>query len=207
MYPVFDSPSKPKQRKRDKHRSNIRERKSELRFWIAIILFAEMVVNSVDFRNDEPDSDEEAETWSKVHESYLRSIEAIERTVDGLEVCVQGIGGSEENSLVNGHSEDNGLGEENLERAGHAIDEPRAEGPVILVGSAVFSSVGRGGLDVGLFAGFEDRRGVGFSEEEEANDGVEGADNSKDPEDPAPVEVLDYQAAEKGPECGAQKGA
>ena len=187
MHSVFDSPSKPKQRERDKYRSNVRERKSELRFWIAVILFAQIVVDRVDSGNNEPESNEETKTWSKVHEAHLRSIEAVERAVNGLEVCVQRIGGSEEYSLIDGHSEDNRLGKENFERAGHAIDEPRAEGPVILVGSAVFGSVGRGGLDVGLFAGFEDRGGVGFFEEEEADDGVEGADNGKDPEDPAPV--------------------
>ena len=146
-----------------------------------------MVVDSVDSRNNEPESDQETKTWSKVHEAHLRSIEAVERAVDGLEVCVQGIGGSKENSLIDGHSEDNGLGKENSERAGHAFDEPRAEGPIILVGGAVFGSVGRGGLDVGLFAGFEDRGGVGFFEEEEADEGVEGAYNGKDPEDPAPI--------------------
>lgn len=192
MHPVFDSPTKPKQRKRDKHRSNVCERKSKLRFWIAIILFAEMVVNGVDFRNDEPDSDEETETWSKVHESYLRSIEAIERAVDGLEVCVQGIGGSKENSLIDSHSEDNRLAEEDLERPGHAVDEPPGERPVVLVGGAVSGGIGGGRLDVGLFAGFEDRGGVGFFEEKEAGDGVEGTDDSKDPEDPTPVEILDY---------------
>ena len=47
-------------------------------------------------------------------------------------------------------------------------------------------------MDVGLFAGFEDSGGVGFFEEKEADDGVEGADDGKDPEDPAPVEILDY---------------
>ena len=187
MHPIFDGPSKPEQRERDEHRSNVRERKSELRFCIAVILFTEIVVDSVDSWDNEPDSDEETKTWSKVHEAHLRSIEAVERAVDGLEVCVQGIGGSKENSLIYGHSEDNGLGKENFERAGHALNKPRAERPIILVGGAVFGSVGRGGLDVGLFAGFEDRRGVGFFEKEEADDGVEGADNGKDPEDPAPV--------------------
>lgn len=93
--------------------------------------------------------------------------------------------------MIDGHSENNRLGEENFERAGHAFNEPRAEGPVVLVGGAVFGSVG-GRVDVGLFAGFEDRRGVGFFEEEEADDGIERADNGKDPEDPAPVEILNY---------------
>ena len=150
-----------------------------------------MVVDSVDFRHNEPDSDEKPKTWSKVHEAHLRSIEAIERAVDGLEVCVQGIGGSEENSLIDSHSKDNRLGKEDFEGAGHAVDELRAEGPVVLVGGTVFRSVG-GGMDVGLFTGLEDCGGVRFFEEEEADDGVEGADDSKDPEDPAPVEILDY---------------
>ena len=191
MRPVFDSPSKPEQRERDKHRSNVRQRKSELRFWIAVILFAEIVVDSVDPRNNEPDSDEETETWSKVHEAHLRSIKAIERAVDGLEICVQGIGGSKENSLIDSHSEDNWLAEEDLEWPGHAVDEPRGERPVVLVGGAVFGGVG-GRLDVGSFAGFEDRGGVGFFEEKEADDGVERTDDSEDPENPAPVEILDY---------------
>ena len=191
MHLVFDSPSKPEQRERDKHRSYIRQRKSEFRFCITVILFAEMVVDSVDFRHNEPDSDEETKTWSKVHEAHLRSIEAVERAVNRLEVCVQGIGGSEENSLIDSHSEDNRLGEENFEGAGHAVDNPCAEGPVVLIGGAVFGSIG-GGVDVGLFAGFEDSGGVGFFKEEEADDGVKGADDGKDPEDPAPVEILDY---------------
>lgn len=131
-----------------------------------------MVVDSVDFRNNEPDSDEETKTWSKVHEAHLRSIEAVERAIDGLEICVQGIGGSKENSLIDGHSKDNRLGEEDLERPGHAVDDPGAEGSVVLVGGAVFGSIG-GGLDVGLFAGFEDRGSVGFFQEKEADDGVE----------------------------------
>jgi len=42
-----------------------------------------------------------------------------------------------------------------------------------------------------LFAGFEEYRGVGFFEEEEAGDGVGGADDGEDPEYPAPREVLD----------------
>ena len=172
MHHIFNGPSKPEQRERDKHCSNIRERKSELRFWIAVILFAKMVVDSVDFGNNEPDSDEETKTWSKVHEAHFRSIEAVERAINGLEICVQGIGGSKENSLIDGHSKDNRLGEEDLERPGHAVDDPRAEGSVVLVDGAVFGRIG-GGLDVGLFAGFKDRGSVGFFEEKEANNGVE----------------------------------
>jgi len=38
-----------------------------------------------------------------------------------------------------------------------------------------------------VFAGGEDDGGVGFSEEEEADDGIEGADDGEDPEDPAPA--------------------
>ena len=189
---IFDSPSKPEQRERDKHGSNIRQWKSKFRFCITIILFAEVVIYSVDFRHDKPDSDHKPKTWSKIHKAHLRSIEAVERAVDGLEICVQGIGGSEENSLIDSHSEDNRLGEENFEGPGHAADEPRPEGPVVLVGGAVFGSIGGGGVDIGLFAGFEDSGGVGFFEEKEADDGIEGADDGKDPEDPAPIEILDY---------------
>ena len=42
-------------------------------------------------------------------------------------------------------------------------------------------------LDVGLFSGFEDYGGVGFSKEYETDDGVEGADDGENPEDPAPA--------------------
>jgi len=38
-----------------------------------------------------------------------------------------------------------------------------------------------------VFAGGEDDGGVGFFEEEEADDGIEGADDGEDPEDPAPA--------------------
>lgn len=203
MHLIFDSPSKPEQREGDKHSSNVRQRKSEFRFCITIILFAEMVVDGVNSRHNEPESDEKPKTWSKIHKTHLRSIEAVERAVDGLEVCVQRVGGSEENSLIDSHSEDDRLGEENSEGPGHAVDEPPAEWPVVLVDGAVFRSVGGGVVNVRLFAVFEDRGSVRFFEEEEADNGVEGADDCKDPEDPAPVEILDYQATEKGPECGA----
>ena len=151
-----------------------------------------MVVDGVNSRHNEPESDEKPKTWSKIHEAHLRSIEAVERAVDGLEVCVQGVGGSEENSLIDSHSEDDRLGEENSERPGHAVNEPPAEGPVVLIDGAVFRGVGGGVVDVRLFAGFEDRGSVGFFKEEEADNGVKGADDGKDPEDPAPVEILDY---------------
>ena len=49
-----------------------------------------------------------------------------------------------------------------------------------------------------VLATFEDDGCVGLFQEEEADDGVEAADYGKDPEYPAPAEMLDYQAAEEG---------
>ena len=49
-----------------------------------------------------------------------------------------------------------------------------------------------------LFAGFEDCGCVGFFEKEEADDSIDGADNGENPEDPAPAEILRYDAAKEG---------
>lgn len=72
--------------------------------------------------------------------------------------------------MVDGHCEDDGLGEEDAEGAEHAVEELFAEGAVILAGGAVrFVGVLLGGdFFEGLFAGFEDGGGVGFFEEEVA---------------------------------------
>ncbi len=58
-----------------------------------------------------------------------------------------------------------------------------------------------------LFAGLKEYGGVGFFEEEEAGDGVGGADDGQDPEDPAPGEMLDDYAAEEGAEGRSEKRA
>ena len=89
------------------------------------------------------------------------------------------------------------MGEEDLERAEHAVRESGLERAVVLACHAVVGAVA-GVTLVELFAGGEDDGGVGFFEEEEADDGVDGADDGEDPEDPAPAEILDYETSEEG---------
>ena len=83
--------------------------------------------------------------------------------------------------MVDGDCKDDGLGEEDFERAGHAGGELGGEGAVVLVGRAVFvGGVGSGrggGFFEAEFAGMEDGGAVGFFEEEEADYGVECADD------------------------------
>lgn len=75
-----------------------------------------------------------------------------------------------------------------------------------MTGHAVRLVAALGGVLVALLARFEDDGGVAFSQEEEADDGVEAANDGQDPEDPAPAEVLHYDAAEEGAEGRAQQG-
>lgn len=58
-----------------------------------------------------------------------------------------------------------------------------------------------------LFTDLEEYGGVGLFKEKEAGEGVGGADDGEDPEDPAPGEVLDDQAAEKRAKGGSEERA
>ena len=199
MNSVFDRPCEPEKTCRDENGTDVGERQAV--FWLCFVVISvcKGIVDGVDFGYDEPDGDEESEARAKVHEADLGGVEGVRRgTVDGLEVRVEGVGGAEENGLVDCHCENDGLGEEDAERADHAASKFCGEGPVVLVRHTVLD-VGVGHALVMVFAGFEDRGCVGFFEKEKANDRIDGADDGENPEDPAPAEILRYEAAKKGP--------
>ncbi len=91
--------------------------------------------------------------------------------------------------MVDCHCQNNRLRKQDLQRPQHTLRQPRLEGSIVLARCAVLCALagGGGGALVGVFAGGEDDGGVGFFEEEEADDGIEGADDGEDPEDPAPA--------------------
>ena len=199
MNAVFDRPREPEETCGDEDGTDVGERQTVFWFCFVVISVCKGIVDGVDFRYDEPDGDEESEARAKVHEADLGGVEGVRRgTVDGLEVRIEGVGGAKEDGLVDCHCENNGLGEEDAERADHAASQFCAQGPVVLVCHAVLG-VGVGLALVMVFAGFEDRRCVCLFEKEEANDRVDRADDGENPEDPAPAEILRYEAAKKGP--------
>lgn len=75
-----------------------------------------------------------------------------------------------------------------------------------MAGHAVRLVAALGRVLVAFLARLEDDGGVAFTQEEEADDGVEAAHDGQDPEDPAPAEVLHDDAAEQGAEGRAQQG-
>lgn len=136
----------------------------------------------------------------------MSGVKSIECAVDSFEVRVKTVCGAEEDGLVDCHCEDYWLGEEDFERADHATREFRLQGAIVLVGHAVPGAGGGGGLVVG-FAGFEDGRGVSFFKEEIADYGIEGADDGKDPEDPAPAQVFNDDTTKEGAQGRTKKGS
>ena len=72
-------------------------------------------------------------------------------------------------------------------------------------GHAVGSVVALRGFLVGFFAGLQDDGGVAFSQEEEADYGVEATDYGQDPEDPSPSEILNHDAAKERAKGGSQQ--
>lgn len=78
------------------------------------MFFREVIVDGVDLGYDEPDADEEAEAGTEIDKADLSSRETViaVAAVDGLEVGVQAIRGSEKDGLPDGHGQNDGLSEE-----------------------------------------------------------------------------------------------
>lgn len=138
MHTILYRPRKPEETERDEDGADIGEREAVFGFGFAVVSASEGVVDSVDFGNEEADGEQETEAGTEVGETDLGGGEAIAVAVDGLEVCVKAVGCGKEDSLVDGHCKDDGLGEEDFEGAFHAGCEFCGEGTVVLVGYAVF---------------------------------------------------------------------
>ena len=78
------------------------------------MFFCQVVVDGVDLGDDEPDANEEAEAGTKIDEADLCSREPViaVAAVDGFEIGVQAIRGSEKDGLPDGHGQNDGLSEE-----------------------------------------------------------------------------------------------
>ena len=101
---VFDRPGEPEERNGDEDGTDVGEGEAVFGFWFGVVPAREGVVDGVDFRDDEPDCDEEAQAGTEVHEADLGGVEGVRRgAVDGLEVGVEAVGGAEEDGLVDCH--------------------------------------------------------------------------------------------------------
>ncbi len=69
------------------------------------MLFRQAVVDGIDLGNDEPHANEEAEARTQIDEPDLSGREAVVTlaAVDGFEVGIQAISGSEQDRLPDGH--------------------------------------------------------------------------------------------------------
>lgn len=127
---------------------------------------------------------------------------AIVVAIDGLKVGVEAVVGTEDERLVDGHDENNGLREENSQGPVHGGGKSGPERSRVFVGNVI--SVASVFFEI-LFALFKNYGRIGFFEEGESDDSVSGADDSQDPENPSPPERLDNETAEERSESGPEK--
>lgn len=119
VHSVLDRPGEGEEGGGDEDGADVGERESVFRFGFYVVFPRELVVDGVDLGHEEPDGRQEAETGAQVHESDGGGVEAVELAVDGLEVGVERVRGAEEDGLVYGHGEDDGLREQDAQRSGH----------------------------------------------------------------------------------------
>lgn len=121
-----------------------------------------------------------------------------------MHVRVDGVGGAEEEGLVDAHDGDDGLGED-LGGAGQGVREFLTERARVFAGELVVWGVGGGGGGLrfeAVLQAREDHGCVGLAQEEVPRERVHHAYDGHDPEDPPPAEPLDDKAAEERAECG-----
>lgn len=111
---ILYRPSEPEERQGHEHGADVGEREAELGFGDVFIATCEGVVDGIDAGDEKPDGGEEAEARGEIQEADLGGGEAVAVTEDSLEVCVETIVRAENYSLVYGHYEDDGLGEEDF---------------------------------------------------------------------------------------------
>lgn len=114
--------------------------------------------------------------------------EAIEIAIDGLEIGIETVRGAEDGGLIDCHDEHNRLGEEDSDGPFHGRRQFLAKGAFIFICDLI--SIASLLLQV-LAPRFEYDGGVGFLEENEAENGVADADNAEYPKYPSPAKVFD----------------
>lgn len=116
---VLDRPCEPEQGQGDEDGADVSKREAEFGFRHIVVAGRERVVDGVDSRDNQPDGKDKADAGSKIYKADLDGGEAISVAVDGLKVGVEAVIGAEDASLVDGHDENDGLREENLQRPLH----------------------------------------------------------------------------------------
>lgn len=169
----------------------------------AFVTFAESLVDAIDLGHEEPDRGQETETGAEVEETDLFGVEAVVAFEDRLHVCVDAVCCSENQGLVCTHDEHDRLSDD-LERSLQRMDQFVLQRAIVFAFIAVFARGTFFGFHVCDFAAEKDG-GVGFMEEEVADNGVNGTDYRCGPEDPAPACSLDYDASEKRTQGRPQK--
>lgn len=203
MHFRFDAPREPEERDGDQDGADVGEREAEFRAGLGAVRGGEGPVDRVDARDEKPDCGEEAETRAEVEEADFFGGEAVDARVDVLHVRVDGVGGAEEEGLVDAHDGDDGLGED-LGGPREGMREFLAQRARVFAGELVVWGVGVGGrlgFEAALQAG-KDHGGVGLAQEEVPRERVHHAYDGHDPEDPPPAEPLDDEAAEQRAERG-----
>lgn len=200
---VFERPREPEQGRGNQDGADVSKRKAEFGFRDVVVAGCERIVDGVDSGNNQPDGEEKADAGSEIHEADLGSGEAVLLTVDGLKVGVEAVNGAEDDRLVDGHGENDGLREENSQGPAHGGGKFGPERSSVFVSNVIF--VTRVFFEM-FFALFENYGRVGFFEEEESDDCITGAKDSQDPEHPSPTEILNDEAAEKRAERGTEQG-
>lgn len=201
MCAVFNRPREPKERQGNEDGANVSKGESEFGFRGVVVASRERIEGGIDSGNNQPDGEEKADARSKIYEADLSGGEAIVVAVDGLEVGVEAVIGAEDERLVDGHDENDGLREENSQGPVHGGGKFGPERSMVFVGNLIF--VARVFFEI-LFALFKNHGCIGFFEEEECDDGINSAEDSQDPENPSPTKILHDEAAEKRAERGAE---
>lgn len=118
-----------------------------------------------------------------------------------LHICVDAVRGAEDDGLVEGHGENDGLDEDDV-RPFEGVRELDEERPIVFAVEVVARLCSVGTWVVAVFgqqpqfAFVQEDRGVRLAEEEVADGRVEEADDGQDPVDPAPAQAADDEAAE-----------
>lgn len=188
---VSDRPREHEERSRNEYASDICQRETKFGHAVCAGFGAgggQSIVDGVDSRHDEPDAEEETEPGTEVGETDLLGAEVVDSLVDGLEIGVERVGGCEEDGLVGGHGEDDGL-DENSKRSREGGAEFDEEGSGIFAFKTVFV---RSAVQFfqPSFARRENHGCISFSQEEKRTRRAHTAHQGENPKNPSPIQPL-----------------
>lgn len=153
----------------------------------------QFLIHTIDPRHQHPHRRQQPQTGTKVHQSDLFSVEAIDAAVDILEVGVQAVCGAEYQRLVERHRQHDRLGEDAKGSRERLPQLHRHR-------SQVFAFVPEDGVAVILlmllFAPLQQDGRIRLAEEEKARACVDAAHYGKYQEYPTPAQPLDDRASD-----------